>query len=503
MIVDLRRALVRRLDVVHPRRGDPGAAGRRLAGRARAAGAAAARARTACAQRLRGRAAARARGRSPPRAPIALAASRRLGRLAAAALDRRRQRRARRAGRDTAADRHGARAGRATPSRRNPLAVEPLLRPGRDRAQGRQPEGRAGRAERRRPAPARQPRHVERAGRVPAARSSSSRWRPRRRSAPRCTSTRARSRRSSCCSRPTGRWRLRPQPRRAVRVHAQTCAARLLPVLLPLPAPLRRPRSRRADPGVDVPGRQQAGVLAARRGGQDARPPARALGVDRLRVSVFWVAVAPDADTRDEARRLRRLRPRRLPAGATGTATTRSSGSPPRAGSAIMWDVTGPAPNWATGKPTGRGPTSTTPTTRAPRSSRRSSTRSATRYSGSFIQPRGPAQDGRGPGEGHRGPARLRARAHDDHRARPAARRASTAGRSGTSPTRARGSRPSTRGRKVGGRRVWLPTAPRLYRAPGRRDVRRAAGHRPRRRHDPARRHRAQGLGRPSASRGR
>ena len=125
-------------------------------------------------------------------------------------------------------------------------------------------------------------------------------------------------------------------PRRTARLRA---ASRFCP-----PA-----AQRRADPGVDVPGRQPAGLRraaaaprarstrcrrwastasASRSSGGSSRPPPTAAP------SRDFDAADPDAYPR-----------------ARGTATTRSSGCRRDAGSAVNFNLTAPAPNWATGKP--------------------------------------------------------------------------------------------------------------------------------------------------------
>ena len=76
----------------------------------------------------------------------------------------------------------------------------------------------------------------------------------------------------------------------------------------------------------------------------------RALGVDRIRVSVFWKAVAPSPARQDKPAGFDASNPDAYPHGAWDRYDRLVIGARAR-GLAVAFDVTGPAPMWATGNP--------------------------------------------------------------------------------------------------------------------------------------------------------
>jgi hypothetical protein len=119
-----------------------------------------------------------------------------------------------------------------------------------------------------------------------------------------------------------------------------------------------------------------------------------ALGVDRIRVSVFWNIVAPDATSTTRPANFDAADPNAYPAGSWTRYDTIVTFAKAR-GIAVNFDVTDPAPLWATGKP----PRSDIQKTFSPSASEFGQfvQAVATRYSGSFVAPI-PVEDTGAPG---------------------------------------------------------------------------------------------------------
>ena len=225
----------------------------------------------------------------------------------------------------------------------------------------------------------------------------------------------------------------------------------------------RGARGRRAarSPGVDVPGRPRADLqLHADRDPQ--LDPLRSLGVDRLRLTILWSAIAPQPQVPDGARGLRRHRSGRLSAPAPGRRMTGCCELARARGIAVDFDLTAPGPRWAM-RPS------------APTADARPTTTRRRRWTSvSFV----PA-------------ARAAATAAATcRRARRARCRGSATGRSGTSPTSRAGWRRSGAGRRPA---AVIESRPAVPRAGRRRRTRRCGRTGHARRHDPHRRARARG----------
>jgi hypothetical protein len=119
-----------------------------------------------------------------------------------------------------------------------------------------------------------------------------------------------------------------------------------------------------------------------------------ALGVDRIRVSVFWRVVAPDPLSTTRPANFTAADPNAYPAGAWSRYDTIVTFARAR-GIAVNFDVTDPAPLWATGKP----PRADIQNTYNPSPSEFGQfvQAVATRYSGSFVAPI-PVEDTGAPG---------------------------------------------------------------------------------------------------------
>jgi len=118
------------------------------------------------------------------------------------------------------------------------------------------------------------------------------------------------------------------------------------------------------------------------------------LGVDRIRVSVFWRVVAPEAKSTVRPANFNAADPNSYPAGAWTRYDTIVAFARAR-GIAVNFDVTDPAPLWATGKP----PRADIQITYNPSPSEFGQfvTAVATRYSGRFVAPI-PVEDTGAPG---------------------------------------------------------------------------------------------------------
>src|SRR3954447_25245790 len=76
----------------------------------------------------------------------------------------------------------------------------------------------------------------------------------------------------------------------------------------------------------------------------------RALGVDRIRVSVFWKSVAPSPGKQTKPAGFDGSNPDAYPQGAWDR-YDRLAREAQRRGIGVDFDITGPAPMWATGNP--------------------------------------------------------------------------------------------------------------------------------------------------------
>ncbi len=178
----------------------------------------------------------------------------------------------------------------------------------------------------------------------------------------------------------------------------------------------------------------------------------------------------------------------------TGSATTRSPGWPRSAASACC-GTSRARPRCGRSSRSGRGPTSPTPGAPTPRSSGRSSRRSARATAGrSSVPPTGPRPSRRPPRAS--GPAQLQAADHDDDRPRPPLPRVDH-WEIWNEPNQGAWLAPQHTRHKVGGRRIWLPTSPRLYRALADQMYAGLQATGPRQRHHPARGDGAEGVQRP------
>ena len=302
----------------------------------------------------------RAAPRRPRSAVVVLRARRRVDGVAAAARARRGRRRARRA-------RRAATSTQAREPRRDAPATSTRCRSSRcfDLAAIEQTagdtRGRRARARGGRRAAARQLAAVDAPDRLPPVRRRTTRRARWRRSASRSTSTRARGTSHSATS--TCRRRLRGRVTRALARRARRARCRRSPP----------PAAASARPGVDVPGRQPARLRhAGRRSPSDARRAARR-SASTASASRSSGARSRRPTSRTPARASTRPT-RRVPGEARGTRYDRVVRLARERGIGVNFNITAPAPDWATGNARARGhrrrPTSPT---------RRSSARFVTR----------------------------------------------------------------------------------------------------------------------------
>ena len=111
----------------------------------------------------------------------------------------------------------------------------------------------------------------------------------------------------------------------------------------------------------------------------------KSLGVDRLRVTVFWVAVAPDPSSDTKPKGFDGADPDAYPQAKWERYDTLVKLAAAR-GIGIMWDVSAPAPDWATGSPKAR-PDLDDVWTPNPKELGDFITAVAKRYNGQFIRP--------------------------------------------------------------------------------------------------------------------
>ena len=157
------------------------------------------------------------------------------------------------------------------------------------------------------------------------------------RSAARCTSTRARRRRRPSSSTPGASSAARSDAP-STGAGGGRAARSTRP---PRRRPPRRSRSSWTTPSSSTRTPQHVDQRMAE---------AKALGFDRVRVSVYWRVLAPKPDSEQKPRR--RLRATRAgTARASGTATTASSQLANAHGLGVLFSITGPSPLWVTGTP--------------------------------------------------------------------------------------------------------------------------------------------------------
>ena len=111
----------------------------------------------------------------------------------------------------------------------------------------------------------------------------------------------------------------------------------------------------------------------------------KSLGVDRVRVSVFWVAVAPSADSDSKPKNFDGSDPDAYPQDRWARYDTLARLAAER-GIGVMWNVTSPAPDWATGSPKSRPDLDDVWTPNA-KEFGAFVTAVARRYNGSYIRP--------------------------------------------------------------------------------------------------------------------
>ena len=185
------------------------------------------------------------------------------------------------------------------------------------------------------------------------------------------------------------------------------------------------------------------------------------LGVDRLRVSVFWVSVAPDPDS-DKRPDFDARDPDAYPQ-AKWERFDHLVREAAKRGIGIMWDITGPAPDWATGSPKARTDLDDV-WTPDPKEFGDFVAAFGTRYSGSFIRPEDRPKEVFDPGSGgspllpgyvppsttttEPGPPLPRV----DH------------WEIWNEPNWGAWLAPQSTVRKVAGKKQWVPNSPRLYR---------------------------------------
>jgi hypothetical protein len=111
----------------------------------------------------------------------------------------------------------------------------------------------------------------------------------------------------------------------------------------------------------------------------------KALGVDRLRVTVFWVAVAPDPTSDTKPKDFNGADPDAYPQAKWERYDTLVKLAGER-GMGVMWNITAPAPDWATASPKERPDLDDVWTPNA-KELADFTTAVGTRYSGTFIRP--------------------------------------------------------------------------------------------------------------------
>lgn len=188
----------------------------------------------------------------------------------------------------------------------------------------------------------------------------------------------------------------------------------------------------------------------------------KTLGVDRIRVSVFWLALAPDGASRTKPSGFDGSDPDAYPQANWRRYDVLVRLAAER-GIAILWDVTGPSPAWAL-KPIKSRPDIADAWYPNPKEFGALVKALGTRYSGSFIRPEDRPKVVEEPGNGippglpgHRPPSTTTTEPGPplprvDH------------WEIWNEPNQGAWLAPQHTRRKIGGRTRWLPTSPRLYR---------------------------------------
>lgn len=185
------------------------------------------------------------------------------------------------------------------------------------------------------------------------------------------------------------------------------------------------------------------------------------LGVDRLRVSVFWVSVAPDPDkdTKPEGFDGRDPDAYEQAKWERFDHLVRAAGE---RGIGIMWDVTGPAPDWATGSPKSR-PDLDDVWTPDPTEFAAFIIALGTRYSGTFIPPENRPKEVTTPGQGIPGLPGYKPPTTTTTEPGPPLPRVDH-WEVWNEPNWGAWLAPQSRVVKLGGKRRWIHNSPRLYR---------------------------------------
>lgn len=187
----------------------------------------------------------------------------------------------------------------------------------------------------------------------------------------------------------------------------------------------------------------------------------RSLGVDRVRVSVFWLVVAPGAGQAEKPRGFDGSDPDAYPQANWERYDTIARLAAER-GIGVLWDVTGPSPAWAV-KPIRSRPDIADAW--YPNAAEFGAFVKAlgTRYSGSFIRPADRPKTVTTPASGIEGlPNYKPARTTTTEPGPPLPR--VDHWEIWNEPNQGAWLAPQHTVRTVGGRRIWLPTSPRTYR---------------------------------------
>ncbi|MFL5844140.1 MAG: hypothetical protein ACJ762_05540 [Solirubrobacteraceae bacterium] len=187
----------------------------------------------------------------------------------------------------------------------------------------------------------------------------------------------------------------------------------------------------------------------------------KTLGVDRIRVSVFWLAVAPDGASRTKPAGFDGSDPDAYPQANWGRYDLLTKLAAER-GIAILWDVTGPSPAWAL-KPIKSRPDIADAWYPNAKEFGAFVKAIATRYSGSYIRPDDRPRTVTVPAKGIQGLPGYEPEHTTTTPPGPPLPRVD-AWEIWNEPNQGAWLAPQHTRHKVGGRTVWLPTSPRLYR---------------------------------------
>lgn len=187
----------------------------------------------------------------------------------------------------------------------------------------------------------------------------------------------------------------------------------------------------------------------------------RELGVDRLRVSVFWLAVAPDPGARVKPAGFDGADPDAYPQAKWERYDTLVRLAAER-GIGVMWDVTGPSPVWAT-KPIKSRPDIADAWYPNAKEFGAFVRAVGTRYSGSFVRPEDRPRTVATPGSGIEGlPGYVPPGTTTTEPGPPLPR--VDHWEIWNEPNQGAWLAPQHVRRTIGGKRRWLPTSPKIYR---------------------------------------